>query len=239
MYFSRANLTGAQGKDSILKGVHVTSWFCGPYATPTELEFWLSLKSVEVHIALLREELHAQDFLSTFQELNSIGKWMFLHWEFFQVYLHICFQLSVNKSFPKEKLPGKGNFNPHHSHQLMPELARVAVQSLERVWRSGVMNLKYSTKELQPLQPAPQLCWGSCLNVSMQMHKKGQNTRGAGDAHMPVRGVILLPSLANKWWDGNYSWCVGMKRYRLVRKDRQRNLLGASLRDPWSLTCKE
>lgn len=66
----------------------------------------------------------------------------------------------------------------------------------------------------------------------MQMHKNGQNTRGAGDVHMPVRGMILLASLANKWWDDYYSWSVGMKRYRLFRKDRQRNFLGAPLRDP-------
>lgn len=62
VYFSRANLTGAQGKDSMLKGVHVTCWFCGLYVTPAELEFWLSLKSFEVNIALLKEQLHAQDF---------------------------------------------------------------------------------------------------------------------------------------------------------------------------------
>lgn len=49
---------------------------------------------------------------------------------------------------------------------------------------------------------------------------------------MPVRGMILLASLANKWWDDYYSWSVGMKRYRLFRKDRQRNFLGAPLRDP-------
>lgn len=36
----------------------------------------------------------------------------------------------------------------------MPELARAAAQSLERVCRSGGMNLKYSTKQFQPLQPA-------------------------------------------------------------------------------------
>lgn len=82
------------------------------------MEFWLSLKSFEVHIAVLTEELlYAQDFLSTFQELNSRRKETFLHWEFSQVYFHIYFQLSVNKPFPKEKLPGKGNLNPHHSHQ--------------------------------------------------------------------------------------------------------------------------
>lgn len=74
MYFSQANLIGVQEKDSILKGIHVASHFCGLYVTPTELVFWLPLKNSEIHITVLREELHAQDFLSTSQELNSIKK---------------------------------------------------------------------------------------------------------------------------------------------------------------------
>lgn len=35
----------------------------------------------------------------------------------FPSYFHIYFQLSINKPFPEEKLPGKGNLNWHHSHQ--------------------------------------------------------------------------------------------------------------------------